>query len=66
MYKFVFFFRHGDVSTGCECFDPKEPVSEGQAVQQAFKMLIADESSDSVIVFAYGRDDPLLSICTIT
>ncbi len=65
MNKYLFLFCDEAEVVGWECFDPKEPVSDAMAVQQAFNMLIGDDSCDHVVVFAYGRATERLLICTI-
>ena len=70
MDKYLFMF-HTAMGTLCgwEVFDPKEPVSEAMAVQQAFNMLICDDLYDSVDVVADGchfeSSSGRLLICTI-
>ena len=55
MDKYLFLFKTAmGTLCGWECFDPKEPVSEAQAVQQAFNMLVCDDLYDSVEIYSDG------------
>lgn len=55
MNKYLFLFYAADETfCGWECFDPKEPVSDAMAVQQAFNMLVCDDLYDSVMIYQDG------------
>ena len=66
MNKYLFLFYNEGILLGWECFDPKEPVSDAMAVQQAFNMLVCDDDYTHAMVYAYGSSDDRLLICTIT
>ena len=51
MDKYLFlFYDYESHLCSWECFDPKEPVSDAMAVQQAFNMLICDDLYCSVVI----------------
>ena len=70
MNKYLFLFYDFEFSLcGWECFDPKEPVSDSMAVQQAFNMLVSDDLFCSVDIFQDGShfesSDGRLLLCII-
>lgn len=66
MNKYLFLFYDGCLFMGWECFDPKEPVSDAMAVQQAFNMLIASDCYSHVLIYQHGCEDDSLLICTVS
>ena len=40
MDKYLFLFYNDCILLGWECFDPKDPVSDAMAVQQAFNIRV--------------------------
>ena len=66
MNKYLFLFYDEAVFVTWDCFDPNEPVSDAMAVQQAFNMLISDDSCDRVMIYSSGTVYENNLICTIT
>ena len=65
MNKYLFLFYYEGILLGWECFDPKEPVSDSMAVQQAFNMLVCDDDYTHVLVYSYDWNDGRALICSI-
>ena len=70
MNKYLFlFYDYESHLCGWECFDPKEPVSDAMAVQQAFNMLVCDDLFQSVLIYQdgshYESSDGRLLVCSI-
>ena len=67
-YLFIFCTYESRIC-GWEIFDPKEPVSDAMAVQQAYNMLICDDLYHSVSVYQDGShfesSDGRILVCSI-
>lgn len=70
MNKYLFlFYDYESILCGWYSFDPREPVSDAMAVQQAFNILISDEKFRSVSIYQdschYESSDGRLLVCSI-